>query len=116
MLNPAGTLLFYRDQIGQPNNMGVQLSGVLKWRPTAQDTVSFNAQAAPTWNTTNIASIDYTPAGVFRRGTFGLNEFSNNYTAEVGGDWEHRFSPELSAKGIAVAIFIIMLSARKNLF
>ncbi len=103
--NPAGALLFYRDQIGQPNYIGVQLSGVLKWRPTAQDTVSFNAQGAPTWNTTNIGSIDYSPAGVFRRGTFGLSEFSNNYTAEVGGDWEHRFSPELSAKGIAVATF-----------
>jgi len=103
--NPAGALLFYRDQIGQPNYIGVQLSGVLKWRPTAQDTISFNAQGAPTWNTTNIASVDYTPAGVFRRGTFGLSEFSNNYTAEVGGDWEHRFSPELSAKGIAVATF-----------
>lgn len=103
--NPAGTLLFYREQFGQPNNIGVQGSGVLKWRPTAQDTVSFNAQAAPTWNTTNIASVDYTPAGVFRRGTFGLSEYSNNYTAEVGGDWEHRFSPEFSLKGIALATF-----------
>jgi hypothetical protein len=103
--NPSGTLLFYRDQFGQPNFIGAQASGVLKWRPTAQDTVSLNAQAAPTWNTTNIGSIDYTPAGAFRRGTFGLSEYSNNYTAEVGGDWEHRFSPELSVKGIALATF-----------
>lgn len=103
--NPAGTLLFYREQFGQPNNIGIQGSGALKWRPTAQDTVSINAQAAPTWNTTNLASVDYTPAGVFRRGTFGLTEYSNNYTAEVGGDWEHRFSPEFSVKGIALATF-----------
>ena len=101
--NPTGTQLFYRDQFGQPNNIGAQASGVLKWRPTAQDTVSFNAQVAPTWNTTNIGSVDYNPSGTFRRGTFGLSEYSNNYTAEVGGDWEHRFSPELSVKGIALA-------------
>ena len=41
--NPAGTLIAYRKQFGQPNNMGVQGSGVLKWKPTAQDTVNFNA-------------------------------------------------------------------------
>jgi Outer membrane protein beta-barrel family len=103
--DPNGTELFYREQFGQPNYIGLQGSGVLKWRPTAQDTVSFNAQAAPTWNTTNIGSIERSPAGNLRRATFGLSEYSNNYTAEVGGDWEHRFSPELSVKGIALATF-----------
>ena len=93
MRNPAGDLLLYREQFGQPNQIGVQASGVLKWRMTPQDTLSFNAQVAPTWNTTNIGSIDFTPSGAFDRGTFGLNEFENNYTAEIGGDWEHRFSP-----------------------
>ncbi len=103
--NPAGDLLLYREQFGQPNQIGVQASGVLKWRMSPQDTLSFNAQVAPTWNTTNIGSIDFTPSGAFDRGTFGLNEFENNYTAEIGGDWEHRFSPELSVKGIALATF-----------
>ena len=103
--NPAGDLLLYREQFGQPNYIGVQGSGVLKWRMTPQDTLSFNAQVAPTWNTSNIGSIDFTPSGAFDRGTFGLNEFENNYTAEIGGDWEHRFSPELSVKGIALATF-----------
>jgi hypothetical protein len=54
--NAAWALTLYREQIGQPNYIGVQGSGVLKWRPSAQDTVSFNAQVAPTWNTTNLAS------------------------------------------------------------
>ena len=70
--NAAGNLTLYREQIGQPNNIGVQGSGVLKWRPTAQDTVSFNAQVAPTWNTTNLASFSYTPAGNFAQGMDGL--------------------------------------------
>ena len=103
--DPAGNLVLYREQFGQPNQIGVQGSGVLKWRMSPQDTLSFNAQAAPTWNTTNIGSIDYRPARTFDRGTFGLSEYSNNYTAEIGGDWEHRFSPELSVKAIALATF-----------
>lgn len=103
--NPAGALTLYREQIGQPNNIGVQGSGVLKWRPSAQDTVSFNLQVAPTWNTTNIASFSYTPSGVFTQGLTGEIDYPTNYTTEVGGDWEHRFSPELSVKGIALATF-----------
>jgi hypothetical protein len=103
--NPAGDLTRYRQQLGQPNQIGVQGSGVLKWRPTAEDTVGLNVQIAPTWNTTNIGSIDYTPAGAFERGTFGFVDYTNNYTAEVGADWEHRFSPELSVKLIGLGTF-----------
>lgn len=103
--NAAGTLTQYREQIGQPNNIGVQGSGVLKWRPSAQDTVSFNAQVAPTWNTTNIASFAYAPSGAFVQGLAGEIDYPTNYTAELGGDWEHRFSPELSMKAIALATF-----------
>ncbi len=103
--NAAGVLTQYREQFAQPNQIGLQGSGVLKWRPTAQDTLSFNAQVSPTWNTTDIGSIAFTPAGNFAQGTFGRSEYTNNYTAEMGGDWEHRFSPELSVKGIALATF-----------
>ena len=103
--NAAGALTLYREQIGQPNYIGVQGSGVLKWRPSAQDTVSFNAQVAPTWNTTNLASFSFTPAGNFAQGLAGEIDYPTNYTAELGGDWEHRFSPELSVKAIALATF-----------
>jgi hypothetical protein len=101
--NPAGTLTSYREVFGQPNFIGLQGSGVLKWRPSARDTVSLNAQVAPTWNTQKIGSVAYTPAGAFASATFGESEFTNNYTAEVGADWEHRFSPELSVKLIGLA-------------
>ncbi len=103
--NASGALTLYREQFGQPNFIGAQVAGALKWRPTARDTVGFNAQIAPTWNTTNIGSINYTPAGNFAQGTFGVSDYSNNYTAEVGGDWEHRFSPEFSMKVIGLATF-----------
>jgi outer membrane receptor protein involved in Fe transport len=100
--NASGALTSYREVFGQPNNIGLQGSGVLKWRPTARDTVSLNAQVAPTWNTQNIASILRTPAGVFAQGTFGESDYASNYTAEIGADWEHRFSPELSGKLIGL--------------
>jgi outer membrane receptor for ferrienterochelin and colicin len=103
--NAAGTIIELREQNGQPNNIGVQGSAVLKWRLTPQDAVSFNAQVAPTWNTTNFTNFSFTPAGVIRSIQAGLSEYENNYTAEIGGDWEHRFSPELSVKGIALATF-----------
>lgn len=103
--NPSGALTLYREQFGQPNNIGAQVAGALKWRPTARDTVGLNAQIAPTWNTTNIGSINYTPSGNFAQGTFGVSDYSNNHTAEIGGDWEHRFAPEFSVKMIGLATF-----------
>jgi outer membrane receptor for ferrienterochelin and colicin len=101
--NSSGVVTSYREVFGQPNNIGFQGAGVLKWRPTARDTVNFNAQYAPTWNTQNIGSIAFSPAGAFRQATFGESEYSNNYTAEIGADWERRFSPELSVKLIGLA-------------
>lgn len=103
--NASDALTLYRDQFGQPNQIGVQGSGVLKWRPTAQDTLNFNAQVAPTWNTTDLASFSYAPSGALVQALAGRSEYTNNYTAETGADWEHRFSPELSIKGIALATF-----------
>jgi hypothetical protein len=103
--NAAGVLTQYREQFGQPNNIGLQGSGVLKWRPSARDTVGLNVQVAPTWNTTHVGSIARTPSGALAQATFGESDYSSNYTAEVGADWEHRFSPELSVKVIALATF-----------
>jgi hypothetical protein len=100
--NGAGVLTQYREQFGQPNNAGVQGSGVLKWRPTARDTVNFNAQIAPTWNTTLNGQVSRGPSGALLQATFGNSEYTNNYTAEIGADWEHRFSPELSVKMIGL--------------
>jgi hypothetical protein len=102
--NASVVLTSYREVFGQPNNIGLQGSGVLKWRPTVRDTVNLNAQFAPTWNTSNIGSVVRNPAGNFVQATFGETNYDDNYTAEVGADWEHRFSPELSAKIIGVII------------
>ncbi len=103
--NAAGVLTQYREQFGQPNYIGVQGTANLKWRPSAIDTVSFNAQYVPTWNTLNIDSIAFTPAGNFAQGTFGFSDYKNNYTGELAADWEHRFAPDLSLKVLGLATF-----------
>ncbi|MBI1362194.1 MAG: outer membrane beta-barrel protein [Alphaproteobacteria bacterium] len=100
-----GAVTEIRDQFGQPNNIGLQGTGTLKWRPTASDTVSLNGQYAPTWNSTNSNSIARGPDGSFHNERPGLSDFSNDYTAELAGDWEHRFSSNLSVKAIALATF-----------
>ncbi len=103
--NAAGVLTQYREQFGQPNYVGLQGTANLKWRPSATDTVSFNAQYVPTWNTLNIDSISFTPSGAFAQGTFGFSDYKDNYTGELAADWEHRFAPDLSLKVLGLATF-----------
>lgn len=101
--NPAGVLQSYREVAGQPNYIGVQGSGVLKWRPSPHDTVGLNVQISPTWNTQHLSAFTYAATGAFRQALTGFSDYTNNYTAELGADWEHRFSPEFSVKGIVLA-------------
>lgn len=101
----SGRLTQYRRQYGQPNFIGLQGAATLKWRPTAQDTLNFNAQFAPTWDTSGNGSMAFSPSDVFLQATFGGWEQKNKYVAEVAGDWEHRFSSDLSFKALALATF-----------
>lgn len=101
--DPSGNLTAQRNQFNQPNNIGVQGTANLKWRPDAADTVHVNLQYAPTWNTLGIDSIEIGPTKALRSALFGRTEYTNNYTGEAGADWERRFSPTLSAKAIGVA-------------
>lgn len=101
----SGNLTAYREQFGQPNNIGLQGSANLKWRPDPKDSISVNVQYAPTWNTNNTASIERAANGSLRSVLAGVTDIENNYTGEVGADWEHRFSPAFSAKLIGLATF-----------
>ncbi|RYF98364.1 MAG: TonB-dependent receptor, partial [Caulobacteraceae bacterium] len=65
--------------------------------------VNFNIQYVPTWNSTATDSIDRSNAGVITNQLIGGTNYYGNYTGEVGADWEHRFSPDLSAKLIGLA-------------
>lgn len=95
---PTGT----RFQIGQANNIGITASTALRWRPTPRDSVNLNLQFAPTFNGNDTVQAEYLANGAPRSLLLGDSDFDNNYTAEFGADWEHRFSSTLSAKLIAL--------------
>ncbi len=100
--NASGALTAYRTQYGQGNNIGLQGAAALKWRPDAQDSVNVNLQYVPTWNSLGNNSIERSPDGALRSFLAGGSEFDDNYTTELGADWEHRFSPNFSTKLIGL--------------
>ncbi len=99
----AGVITATRITNGQPKNRGLQGAGTLKWKPTASDSVNFNLQLAPTWNASENYSLEVTPAGALRNTLRGESEYDDQYTAEAGADWEHRFSPAFSTKLIGLS-------------
>lgn len=109
--NSSGALTSYKRQASQPNNIGLQGAAALKWRPSATDSVNMNLQLAPTWNTTGTSSVEWLPNDALKSVLAARSEVEDNYTAELGGDWEHRFSPTFSTKLIAL---ITQSSARQH--
>ena len=102
LINGAGAPTGSRFLLNKPQNVGVTGAANLRWRPTPADSVNINLQAAPTWNTLDTIQAEVTATGAPRTLLLGRSEFDHNYTAEFGGDWEHRFSGGLSAKLIAL--------------
>lgn len=98
-----GTVSGRRFQVGKANNKGLQGSAHLGWRPTDVDSLNLNLLYAPAWNSSDSAQLESTPAGVLRRALDGVTEYTSNYKVEVGADWEHRFTPALAVKLIALA-------------
>lgn len=98
----SGVVTGSRYQVGQGDNKSLQGSANLRWQPTDQDTVNANLQFVPAWNATETVQFEATPSGALRSSLDGLTEYENNYTAEIGGDWEHRLTPALSVKLIGL--------------
>lgn len=98
----SGVITGSRYQVGQGDNMSLMGSANLRWQPTDQDTVNANLQFVPAWNSTETVQFEATPNGALRSSLDGLTEYENNYTSEVGGDWEHRLSSALSVKLIGL--------------
>lgn len=102
LLSPSGAVTGTRILLGRPTNIGLQGSAALNWRATRQDSVNLNVQYAPNWNSSNTLQLEAQPNGALRSDLRGHTDFRNNFTAEIGGDWEHRFSPTLSTKLIVL--------------
>ncbi len=95
---PTGT----REEFGQQYLGELLISGALNWNAGPRDTLNLNARIMP--RTFNVQS------GATDRSTAGTptQYIADDYSEEdilyldIGGDWEHRFSPENSVKLVTV--------------
>lgn len=102
LVDRVGTITGSRFQIGQPDNASLQAAANLRWRPTTRDSVHVNLQFVPAWNASDAEQVEYAPSGALRNSLTGRTEYDHNHTAELGGDWEHRLAPSLTAKLITL--------------
>jgi hypothetical protein len=100
--DPAGA----RREFSQQNLEEILLNGAVNWSPTARDQVNVNWRVMPRFYTRGGGSISHNPAGTVTA------SFSDDYTEknirylDLGGDWEHKFSPRSSAKLILVNSYL----------
>lgn len=94
----AATLTGSRFQLQKPQNIGATGAANLRWRLGPRDSLNLSFQAAPTWNTLDIVQAEVSATNAPRQLLLGRTDFDRNFTAELGGDWEHLFPGGVSAK------------------
>ena len=100
--NPSGALVSSRDEFQGPTLDELLLNGTISWSPTARDTIGLTGRAMGRAFSRKFGSLNYNSLGALT----GLQ--TDDYTEkdighfDLGGDWEHKFSPESSLKLVAV--------------
>jgi hypothetical protein len=100
--NAADTITSTRDEFSQQVFSELLFNGSVNWTPAPQDSINVTGRLTPRLFTNNTGSIAYNPAGT------PTQYVADDYTekdilhAELGGDWEHKFSPQNSVKLILV--------------
>ncbi|HEV7691261.1 MAG TPA: TonB-dependent receptor [Hyphomonadaceae bacterium] len=104
--NAAGTLTGTRNEFSESNLDEILLNNSLTWTPTARDTIGLTGRVMGRGYTRGFHALSYNPAGA-------LSAYqSDDYTEkdilylDLGGDWEHKFSPESSLKLVTVNSFV----------
>jgi outer membrane receptor protein involved in Fe transport len=100
--NALGVVTSTREEFNQQFFGELLLNGTLNWTPTERDSVNLTGRLSPRTFQRNIGSIRRTPAGDADQ--FAADDYTENdiLHAELGGDWEHKFSPANSVKFILV--------------
>ncbi len=99
----AGALLETSDEFLQGDYWEYKVSARGAFRPTARDAISFNAELTPSRNGRHTFSGSVDPSGQLLRIEDSLVEGDQAWANELGGDWEHRFSPTSTFKLLALA-------------
>lgn len=100
--DPAGVLLSTRDEFQGQTLDELLINGSLTWSPTARDTVGLTGRAMGRAFSRKFGSLNYDASGALT----GLQ--TDDYTEkdighfDLGGDWEHKFSPDSTLKLVTV--------------
>ncbi|HEX5007291.1 MAG TPA: TonB-dependent receptor [Hyphomonadaceae bacterium] len=100
--NASDVLLSTREEFNQQVLSELLINGSVNWAASARDSVNITGRLTPRLFTSNTGSISYSPAGI------PTQYVADDYTekdilyADLGGDWEHKFSPQNSVKLILV--------------
>ncbi len=100
--NPSGAPISSRDEFNAQVLDELLLNGSISWSPTARDTVGITGRAMGRAFSRKFGSFNYDATGALT----GLQ--TDDYVEkdighfDLGGDWEHKFSPESSLKLVAV--------------
>ena len=98
LMTAAGVTTGNRIFVGRPTNVGLQGSAHLRWKATPTDAVNLNVQYVPSWWTSDSFQLESLPNGALTSSILGRTDYTNNYTLELGGDWDHHISSTLSTK------------------
>jgi hypothetical protein len=100
--NALGAVTRTREEFNQQYLGEVLINATLNWTPTARDTVNLTGRLTPRAFQRNFASEARNPAGALT--LFSVDDYTEKdiLHAELGGDWEHRFSPQNAVKLILV--------------
>lgn len=100
---PPGTLAEQGPEFLQGSYWEYKFSGRAGWKPTEADSINFNAQLTPSKDGRHTFSEVFGPTGALLRTEDSKVTGDDALAAELGGDWEHRFSPQSSLKLIGLA-------------
>jgi outer membrane receptor protein involved in Fe transport len=100
--NGVGALTGTRDEFGQQYLNELLINGSFNWTPTARDTLNVTGRIMPRGFNSQSGSISRDTSGTPT--AFVADDYTEKdiIYLDLGGDWEHRFSPENTVKLVTV--------------
>jgi len=99
----GGALIEQGSEFLQGDYWEYKLSGRAGWKPGPSDTLNLNAQFIPSRDSRKTYSETENAAGVLIRTEDSQVVGDKVWAGELGGDWEHRFSPQTHFKLIGLS-------------
>lgn len=100
--DPSGALLRSRQEYNNQTLGELLINGSLTWSPTARDTIGLTGRAMGRTFSREFAAFNYNATNTFTG--LQLDDYIEKDIGhfDIGGDWEHKFSPESSLKLVSV--------------